>query len=153
MQSDDEKVSAWIDEALDHTGWSGIRNKIKHAWNPRLRSSFGRVVTPGTRIELSTKMWKVTSAKQKREVVIHESCHVIEIFQTGKTDHGEMWTELMQQCGFKNPNPTHEILDFVRRHELRCGCSIHVLSTVLYNRIKNGSHEYACKKCGGVIST
>lgn len=63
-----------------------------------------------TVIKVSEKVWSKLTTEQRRLVIIHEMCHIVDWYFQNKyhaaTDgHGPSWVRYMEMCGIENPQP------------------------------------------------
>jgi len=108
-------------------------------------------------IRLSRALWPKASEDERRETVIHETCHVIADCRFGgKQGHGPSWRRMMALCGYARPTRCHAVDSETirerrerRRAEVlgRCGCAGGVvLGPVQARRVRAGV-VYCCRKC------
>lgn len=92
--------------------------------------------------------------------VPHEVAHYIvhELYDIRAVKpHGHEWRSVMRKFG-ANPEVTFDLdLEGVprrrqRRHNYRCGCTQHLVSTTRHNRIRSGSARYRCRSCNGELA-
>lgn len=92
--------------------------------------------------------------------VPHEVAHYVIYSLYGlKTvrPHGKEWKDLMLQFGAK-PSRTHLLnLEGLptrrhRRHQYRCNCSEHLITTRRHNMIQQGKVRYFCRLCKGELT-
>ena len=131
-------------------------------WNQRFTRRMGDAsynpFTYRARIRLSIPLWPRASEQERRETVIHETCHCIVKYKHGPfvSDHGEEWRQAMRACGVE-PLRTHNVdrSGLVRRQRqfvlLDCPnesvekkCRMNARE---YNLVQQGA-EMWCKVCG-----
>ena len=107
-------------------------------------------------IKLSAPLWPRACEAERRNTIIHEACHLIDHYMTGRMDHGTNWRRLMGACG-ESADRCHSVdrTGLVRkrnRHEYRCGCNqgSRYITPVKAKRIKQG-RLYVCKSCNEQI--
>ncbi len=107
-------------------------------------------------IRLSRKLWDRASEEQKREVIIHEACHVIQRVRDMErgcrsSAHGEHWKSLMRKCGVR-PNRCHTVdrTGLVKTYPVRCSCGVNSVGKTVYRRLREGT-QYRCCKCNDKI--
>jgi predicted SprT family Zn-dependent metalloprotease len=107
------------------------------------------------RIRLSAVLWPKASPAEREEVVVHETCHIIDWLRHGPEGwHGPEWRNLMMRCGYPEPKRGHAVdraAILARRRRahplvrLYCGCPDGVLlGPVIAKRIQNGE-IYRCR--------
>jgi SprT protein len=158
---DDQHIREWIRFACERNGVSELAQVILVEWNPRFTRRLGDAAYSSTtfraRIRLSLPLWPRTSEKDRRETVIHETCHIIVGYRFAfAAPHGSEWKEAMRNCGVK-PLRTHEVdrnglarkqrrfilLDCPHEGvERKCRCTIRE-----FNRLRRGV-EMWCRNCG-----
>ena len=83
----------------------------------------------------------------------HEIAHCIQrqIYGYSVKPHGKEWQFIMRLFG-KKPDRCHSMqttkVRHVKRYAYRCGCSVHMITSIKRNRIENGS-SYFCVRCRG----
>jgi len=130
--------------------------RISVVWNSRFLSVCGRASPGINKIELSSKLWNFFDNVHKREVLIHEVCHLFDFEKYPRSvkvnAHGDTWKEFMRKCGFDSarsiiplPCKVPGILYYVF-----CRCGEHRLTPQAFGRIKSGKILY-CPKCGADV--
>ena len=157
--SDDmEQIRSWIRFACEVNGVPELAEMIVVEWNNRFTRKLADALhSPSrnlARIRLSIPLWPRATEQQRRDTVIHETCHVI-VFRQYPTarSHGSEWKEAMLNCGVE-PVPSHSVdrTGLIRRQRRfvlvdcpqteKCG-----IGTRIFARLKRGE-ELWCKKCG-----
>jgi SprT protein len=130
-------------------------------WNRRFTRRLGDAgyssVTFRAKIRLSLPLYPRAMERDRRETVIHETCHIIVGYKFGQVaQHGLEWKKAMRNCGVE-PLRTHEVdrtglarrqrrfvlLDCPRQGaERKCRCT-----TREFNKLRRGE-EFWCKVCG-----
>lgn len=156
-----EEVRQLVTETLAHLGHSNLTINIE--WKSRFTRRFGdaqykRTPYPHGIIRFSIPLWERATDEERRQVVIHELCHVVQAaehkqgtFSGGP--HGYEWKRLMYKCGVK-PERCHKIdraglrrKNVGQQFVIRCGCQVHTLGPVQTKRVKEGTKRYRCVKC------
>ncbi len=149
-------VRAWVDDALEQLGYPDLQILI--GWNSRFTSRMGDASCPYLigGIRLSIPLWPRASESERREVVLHEVCHVVVIYENKKTgkkvrSHGREWQHKMRQLGLE-PKRCHQVstegLKRTRKTvQMYCACKIQMETPRVAKRISRGSHWYRCVKC------
>ena len=99
---DQHQVDDWVRFACECNQVPDLAQIILVEWNPRFTSRLGdggynsRVLF-GARIRLSLPLWPRASEEDRRETVIHETCHVMVGCKFGRQarHHGPEWKEAM----------------------------------------------------------
>jgi len=140
--------------------------RIRVTWNGRFIARMGDARWDKVRglglIRLSRPLWPRASDEERRETVIHETCHVIADYRFGgKQGHGPAWKRMMALCGYTQPQRCHSVdreaiqqRRAQRRIEVRgrCGCTAGViLGPVQAQRLRRGT-TYRCRKCSQQIA-
>ena len=109
-------------------------------------------------IQFSTQLWKLATEKQRHEVVVHETCHVVNNYLNGRyvKGHGREWAALMNRCGLP-ANRCHTVDRSAlrqnrKRHHIQCHCpnGIYVTSNII-TKIANGQRR-RCNGCGFIVT-
>lgn len=132
---------------------TGFDIPVTMEFNNRLVARFGDASKSG-HIRLSPKIWAVASAADRRQVVIHEYCHIVDWMQYRHWGHGWSWQSLMRRCGLR-PDRCHQIVcpELQERRaansggEVTCGCRVITLSKIRYTKLVKGTAQYCCTKC------
>ncbi len=156
---DQHQVDGWIRFACDCNQVPDLAQIILVEWNPRFTRRLGdggynsRVLF-GARIRLSLPLWPRASEADRRETVIHETCHVIVgyKFSGNARHHGPEWKEAMTNCGVE-PQRTHSVdrtgLARRQRQFILLGCPNETKCRITArqaNLLRRG-HEFRCKVC------
>ncbi len=153
----DAEIRSLIVKTCRRCGFPKLGEKIPVSFNKRYTSSFGAAW--GEEVEFSGPLWGLATADQRRQVIIHETCHVLTDKKHGGAlhPHGKEWKAMMLLAGAE-PLTCHEvdITDLYKpqkRYTIRCqSCSTKISITQnKRTRIKNGK-VYPCEKCEGPIT-
>lgn len=156
----DEWIKSIVDSTLDKLDYTKLSDVIVVEFNGRFTQLAGRAKYRDNKIELSTKLWEVSSEDQRRETVVHETCHIVVRNQFGSAiqSHGYEWRSAMIKCGYYNPQRCHTIdrqsIPRQKRRKYRYGCRCgdsHVIGAVRHSRIANNKATYRCKRCRQTI--
>jgi predicted SprT family Zn-dependent metalloprotease len=134
--------------------------EVKINFNNRITRTMGKA--NGHRIQLSAKLWPHIDEDLKREIIIHEACHVVQKWAFPfSQSHGPEWSKLMRLNGLK-PRATYpmpeDLINKVKpksqhRKKAFCGCKDGcIVGPRQYTRIKNRTHKYCCMICRERIS-
>jgi SprT protein len=158
---DDRHIRQWIRLACDSNGVSELAQVIVVEWNSRFTRRLGDAgyssTTYRARIRLSIPLWPRAKEQDRRETVIHETCHLITFYKFGQVAaHGPEWRLAMRNCGLQ-PTRLHSVdrSGLARRQKrfVLLDCPNHGLdrkcrcSTREYNLLRRGK-EFWCRNCG-----
>ncbi len=152
-----EEIDRVLSEYAERLAWF---DHVTWRFNPRMRTAMGKCKFERTGklqgLEFNPNVWESTNDKERLECIVHELCHAAAGPGVG---HGRKWKDLMRMCGFE-PHRTVQCAALnaellgrrrpQRRHEYRCGCRAHLISTRRQNLMAKG-HRYACRRCGKEI--
>jgi len=120
-----QQIHDWIDFALDRNEIGYLSNMIRVRWNKRFTRRFGDAVIAKDglrgRIRLSPMIWERATSVDRRETIIHETCHIVawHLHGTAIKPHGSEWQTAMNNCGI-DPEIYHDInLDGINRFFVR----------------------------------
>lgn len=133
---------------------------VKIHFNGRLTRTMGKA--NGHRIQLSSRFWPHISDELKREIIIHEACHVVQCWAFPFSEgHGPEWRKLMVLNGCKPivsyPLP-EELVNKVKpkslhRKQVFCKCKEGcMVGPRQYKYIANETHRYKCRVCNTRLS-
>ena len=94
---DDRHIRKWIRFACDSNEVDELAQVIVVEWNPRftrrLEDAAYSSITYRARIRLSIPLWPRATEEDRRETVIHETCHLIAFYKFGQVaaPHGSEW--------------------------------------------------------------
>ena len=154
----DGLIRKWIRYACEMNDVPELSQVVQIEWNPRFTRRTGDAMycphSYRATIRLSLPLWRRASEEQRRETVLHETCHVIAEYKFGiLPPHGSEWKQAMINCGLE-PVRTHAIdrTGLVRRQRLftLCDCPAEKRCRIgvrLYNAVQRGG-EFWCKVCG-----
>lgn len=103
-------------------------------------------------VRFSIPLWAVANEEQRKEVVFHEICHIVDNLDP-YTDggHGRCWVNLMRKCGYEG----NRLSDVKRPKEMarlsetfkaKCGCRVMDITKNRVTKMKNGN-QYKCLNC------
>jgi SprT protein len=109
----DREIRRWIRYACERNDVPELAQVIQVEWKTRFTRRLGDALynprSYQARIRLSVPLWERATEEERRETVVHETCHVIAGYQFGSVpSHGVEWKEAMRKCGLK-PIPTHSV--------------------------------------------
>ena len=145
------EAKVYVEDARRMTGVD-ITTKLE--FNDRLLATFGDANKSTNTIRISTKIWRTATQAQRREVVMHEYCHLADWVKYRGWGHGRGWRHLMRTCGLE-PKVYHTItcpeLQERRSRQVKfeasCGCRKHQISKQRYNKMLLGTMNYRCVYC------
>jgi SprT protein len=156
-----DPIRELIEWACRACGVPELSGKIRLTWSARFIARMGDARWDGRHglgiIRLSRPLWPKASDEERRETVIHETCHVIADRRFGgKQGHGPRWRHMMALCGYPAPQRCHSVdrEAIQQRRErkrvevrARCGCAGGVVvGPVQARRIRAGM-AYRCRTC------
>ncbi|QDU96226.1 SprT family zinc-dependent metalloprotease [Lignipirellula cremea] len=109
-----EQIYEWIEFACDSNEVGYLTSIVRVKWNKRFTRRFGDALIGYNpllaRIRLSPLIWQNASDSERRETVIHETCHIVawHLHGTKIKPHGVEWRQAMEQCGVE-ANRCHNI--------------------------------------------
>ena len=156
---DRHKIRGWIKHACDCNGVPELAQMIWIEWNKRFTSRLGDAtynrISMRARIRLSLPLWPRLSEEERKETVVHETCHCIVTYIHGfvPRPHGFEWKKTMRNCGFE-PRRLHSVdrtsLALRRRRFILCDCPNEQKCQILvrqFNLVRRGT-EFWCINCG-----
>lgn len=166
MKSD---ARTWFREALEILECEHLEREVAFHFNERFsarlgdaryRDRHGRVAP---RIRLSAPLWPRVSDAERKETVVHETCHVVQLYEAYKAGkrvkpHGKEWQYLMRKCGYE-PKVTHDVDTAgvknsrkTARVYCRCPEPAHAVTPRLWERVAMG-RRYTCRTCKARLTT
>ncbi|HKI31744.1 MAG TPA: SprT family zinc-dependent metalloprotease [Gemmataceae bacterium] len=156
-----DPIRELIDAACRTCGVPELSGRIRLTWSGRFTARMGDARWDKVRgaglIRLSRPLWPKASDEERRETVIHETCHVIADYRFGgKQGHGLAWRQMMALCGYARPKRCHAVdrEAILRRRDQRrvevrgrCGCAEGVILGPMQARRLRAGAEYRCRKC------
>jgi predicted SprT family Zn-dependent metalloprotease len=100
----DEATLSIVHDTLRRLGHGNLINAIKISWRQMYKEvglSRWHLSTNGIvgclEICFSAKLWPYMSKKQRKDTIIHEVCHIVDVVQNKhiKDVHGPSWAKLM----------------------------------------------------------
>ena len=151
------KNSVWF--ACERNDVPELAQSIIVEWSRRFTRRLGDAsydpISYRARVRLSLPLWPRASEKDRRETVIHETCHCIVKYKHGPfvPDHGPEWKQAMRNCGIE-PLRTHSVdrTGLVRRQRrfVLCGCPNEGkcrINAREFTLLRRGTKLW-CKTCG-----
>lgn len=101
-----EEINEVIKNTCKVLGHPGYEKKITWTWERRLTATLG-YATGATEIKFSAALWLSLTDDKRRNVIVHEVCHLFveKLYGHGKdteqgkvTGHGKHWKDLMAKC-------------------------------------------------------
>ena len=144
-----------VNETFIRLGYLDLVGSVRVEFNSRFTSRMGDATPSKKRIRLSAPLWAKATDEQKHDTIVHEACHIAQYLKYPvdkkiNPPHGYIWKSLMVRAGV-DPSRCHnvdtsELKRKRARHPARCKCQTHMISSIRYNRMKNGK-LYKCTKC------
>jgi predicted SprT family Zn-dependent metalloprotease len=147
-----EQINHIIKQTCKDNNATGLYPEITFTFSKRLTKTFARAHCHLSIIEISEPLWHRADIQEKKEMFIHETCHIIAYNKFGGhiTHHGKEWRECMGRAGILKQEYRHNInTEGLRRqpirYEAQCSCRIFDISHVRAGRFK--SRVYNCDYC------
>ena len=109
------------------------------------------------KIRLSDFHWNELSDEEKKELVVHEVCHIVDKKKNPRKirkPHGKAWKKYMKNCGYINAKATKKIYSENLRPKttnllpVDCGCKEQrFMGPIRFKRLKKGTNVYICSFC------
>jgi len=154
-----QQIHDWIEFALDRNEVSYLSNMIRVRWNKRFIRKFAEAAYGANPIRgiirISPVIWERASEADRRETIIHETCHIAAFhLNQGKaiTPHGVEWRQAMAKCDVE-PVRCHNIslIGINRFHVRECPkpkddrCYV---SRLVFREMKRDGTMLHCTICG-----
>ncbi len=97
-------IREWIDFALERNDVGYLSSMIRVRWNRRFVRKFADAgygaCPPRGQIRISPFIWERATTEQRRETIIHETCHIVAFHLHGPAikPHGIEWKAAMAKC-------------------------------------------------------
>lgn len=154
---DKEGIDDLIRETCNKAGMPEAFDIIKWKFSGRLTTTLGHAhyyfENDTGEIDFCFELWGRANYEQRREVIIHETVHILVFKKYGPKDsdkHGPKWKAMMVQCG-GNPTPYHEVCTkgvkrTQKRYLVECRCTKHEITQNKLTRMRNGRYR-RCLTC------
>lgn len=170
--AENECVRHWISFACERCACPELANNIPYTFNVHLKRYAGvahlifcGVIFVDSKIVLARRLWPKLNEAGRRNLVVHEACHVIQahLFGPHTEDHGAHWKWCMRRCDAP-PNlcvQEHELHKEFRPSEnyqppglvlARCGCTGHRKIPIGQARLIRTGERFCCEVCRRPIS-
>jgi predicted SprT family Zn-dependent metalloprotease len=148
-----------IEYACEKNNVSELYETITFKFNNRFTKKLGDA-NPNTRvIRLSSPLWERATEDQKKEVIVHEVCHLIAQYKAWMQKtyildlHGAEWRAAMKNVGYNDPSQYHTINreGIARKYAsyyVQCSCAKRRVNSNMYVVILE--QQWHCDKCGEV---
>ena len=154
---------------LDH---EELSDALFIEWAPRFTRTVGAAMytrlgdgTLRLYMRLSTRLWFRATDEQRRQVVIHEVCHLVtdhESILAGRPQplsHGAEWCAVMRRAGAEPEKwaPVDNVgigqgVGTQKPIEVMCACRAHWITKRAAKHIVAGDRTYVCTVCKGVLA-
>lgn len=148
----DKQVSKWIKEACRKCRCPRLASQITFEFHPRFTRRGGDCDLYRKKLRFSEPLWPRMSETQRRQTVIHETCHLIRYTLYGhtRTYHDDKWKLLMVICGAE-PDRCHDIDSRglgrkYTRYQVKCSCRTLYVGSVRKRNLEKGK-VYLCIHC------
>jgi len=104
-----DPIDEWLTFALSK--WGMDLDSVDCFFTTRMRTTGGYAYYKSGKIKLSPGVWERATLAQRREIVIHEVCHIISYRVFGKAGrgHNTHWRACMMMCGYPNASRCHKV--------------------------------------------
>lgn len=151
IPSEADKIKSWIHFACQSNGVSALAPKIVFRFRKRFTRILGQAFAQRKLLEFSAPLWARASESERKQVVIHEACHIIAYFKYGYDikPHGREWKMCMEEAGAM-PLRCHSVnrnglkRQYVK-YEVSCECVTVWIGHVRAAQVREG--KLACKRC------
>ena len=137
----------------------GIPSNITIRFNRRFTRRLGDANGKLMRIRFSTPLWARATVEERRQVVIHEVCHIATFLKLGTMGgHGYVWKLHMRLCGV-TPDRCHEVnREGLARtnqgsRQVTCACpgKVMTIGATRVRRLLNNANKYSCRRCRTLV--
>ncbi len=162
IAEDRHGITGWIWFACERNEVPELAQTVIVEWKKRftrrLGDAFYNPYTYRARIRLSIPLWPRASEEDRRETVIHETCHIVVKYKFNPfiADHGPEWKQAMKNCGvtatrthsvdrtgLTRPRRRFVVLDCPNQ-EIDHKCRINVTEYKLWQ----AGTDFLCNRCG-----
>lgn len=135
-----------VREVYTKLGDHSLADKIRIEFNPRLTSCMGTARFSQKVIHLSLPLWRRATTKQRRDLIIHEACHLFAEHRCGSEirSHGAEWRYFMCKAGIE-PSAKHDVQP-LNRFFIRCNCGTVSCSRCVVDQLMAGD-DTSCQVC------
>lgn len=140
------EVVAVMRELFAKFGDESLADRTTVIFNSRMTSCAGTAKSSNRTINLSLALWRRATTKQRRELIIHEACHIYAEHRCGPQikSHGAEWRYFMAKAGLE-PNVHHRV-EPLDRFYIHCQCGKEACSKRTINQIM-AEEAAPCPKC------
>lgn len=148
------EISDLIKETCEKANAANLFEKITWSYNKRLTGVLGRAWSRN-HIEFSTKIFDLIEPEERRDTIIHETCHLIAWFLYGYeiSAHGKEWKRLMVKtdgrplrCAAKPIPGLDKLRRKIRRYAFECACKGWMLTPKFFACYTKGQ-KIGCPRC------
>jgi SprT protein len=152
-----QEIRDLVSEVFARFQLSALGSSVKIEFNNKFDARMGDASYFEHRIRFSAPLWPRATSEERRQVIIHEACHIIaqHMFWTGKTkdntSHGPCWKQCMLMCGVK-PDRCHTVSTkgLRDRVEAVCDCKTWEITKNRATFMSKG-RTYFCQNCRGPL--
>ena len=151
VQTEENKIKSWIYFACQANGVSAFSSKIIHRFRKNFTRILGQALATRNLIEISQPLWERASEEQRKQVVVHEACHLIAHCKHGNEikPHGPEWKKCMVAAG-ASPLRCHNVnRDGLKRqyvkYAVQCACTSVWVGHVKAAKVR--ANKFSCKRC------
>jgi predicted SprT family Zn-dependent metalloprotease len=138
-----EDIQSWLNEACQKNEMPKLGTEIRVVFSRNMTRCLGMAFAKKKLIKLSEPLWDRANTEEKKQVVIHEACHIVAFIKHAMLNAGVF------------PKRTHNVnRDGLRRqyikYEARCSCTPSVwLGHKIASYVRKGTAY--CKRCKGSV--
>ena len=149
----EDQIEDTILSTLKKTGFEERFENVSWNWNRRLKITAGRAYYNRDYIEFSPTLWEYASEKERKQIIVHELCHLISFWKYYRAGvgHGPLWKKTMEEAGVE-PSVFHSIGTgpdagiIPDRRLAKCSCRTWQITRNRVTRMKKGA-KYRCAFC------
>lgn len=153
-----DEIRTLVQLVFDEFGIGQLGSEIRISFNNKFHARMGDASYLRRAIRFSAPLWPRATNQQRRQVIIHEACHVVADYKymmgqtQDRTSHGPCWQDCMIMCGVE-PDRCHEVSTEGLRERIsaRCACMEHKFTKNRVTKMLRGI-VYTCTQCKGPIS-
>jgi SprT protein len=146
-----------IQYACDTNNVSELAETIEFKFNKRFTKRLGDANANTRTIRFSTLLWERASEEQRKETVIHETCHIVAYYKAWMQkqhildSHGKEWVTAMKNAGYDSPNKYHKVnrAGLKKKYSayyVACNCATRKVTSYMFTLIID--KQWHCDRCG-----
>ena len=151
VQSEEDKIRSLIHFACQSNGVVALSKKIGFRFRKQFTRILGQAFAQSKLIEFSSPLWARASESERKQVIIHEACHIIAYYKYGFDikPHGSEWKRCMVESGVA-PLRCHNVdrkglkKQYVK-YQVECECVAVWIGHVKAKQVRDGL--LSCCRC------